>query len=261
MALVPGLLCHKSSLSTVRPLLSGRWLNVCCCALFLWNDDQGNYWTIAGIYHEKDAQSHLSTCCDAGSRFQSRVADRRDHDSSEELCYLCKFLFLSFGVSHFARLLFRFSLVRLLIPLSCMPGLPWNLWLGCNRGCCHIFSLWNGWSVILPLFLNYYYLWKCFLQGQNSLPAKIYIQPARVCHTDFRQNAMGFPWKWQHFALNGKLTVILTPTIFSELGVLLWPVCPSQYGLKILTSLDLLQSTHKWLVGSTEALPDLLMGL
>lgn len=140
MALVPGLLCHKSSLSTVRPLLSGRWLNVCCCALFLWNDDQGNYWTIAGIYHEKDAQSHLSTCCDAGSRFQSRVADRRDHDSSEELCYLCKFLFLSFAVSHIARLLFWFSLVRLLIPLSCMPGLPWNLWLGCNRGCCHIFS-------------------------------------------------------------------------------------------------------------------------
>lgn len=67
---------------------------------------------------------------------------------------------------------------------------------------------------------------------------------------------MEFPWKQQHSALSGKFMVVMISTVFSELGVRLWPVC-----LKILTSLDLLQSTHKWLVGSTEALPDPLMGL
>lgn len=198
MALAPGLLCHKSTLSTVRASLSGRWLNV------HWDDDQGNYWTIAGIHDEKDAQSHLPTCCDAGSHFQSRAADRRDHDSSKDLCYLCKFLFLSSVVSHFGRLLFWFSLVRLLIPLSCMPGLPWDLRLGCNSywGCCHIFSLWNGWSVILSPFYIFIFKWKMLLtRTEFTTWKKIYIQPGNVCHIAFRlAECYGIPMKTTTFS-------------------------------------------------------------
>lgn len=48
---------------------------------------------LPGICHEKAVQSPLPTCCDAGSHFQSRDAYREDHQHSEELSYLCKFLF------------------------------------------------------------------------------------------------------------------------------------------------------------------------
>lgn len=116
---------------------------------------------IAGICHEKAVQSHLLTCCDAGSHFQSRVADRGDHECSKELSYLFKFLFLSFVVSHFERLLFWSSLVRLLVLLACVPNhSPETCDWGSNShwGCCHDFSLWNGGNVILPLFFIFFYL-------------------------------------------------------------------------------------------------------
>lgn len=80
-------------------------------------------------------------------------ADRGDHERSKELSSLCKFLFLSFVVSHFERLLFWSSLVRLLVPFACMPShSPETCDWSCNShwGCCHGFSLWNGGNVVLP---------------------------------------------------------------------------------------------------------------
>lgn len=74
-------LCHKSSLHIVWILLSATRFSVPCCALFQWDNDQGNCWDmdgLPGICHEKAVQSSAHMLW-AGSHFQSRDAHRGDH--------------------------------------------------------------------------------------------------------------------------------------------------------------------------------------
>lgn len=161
--------------------------------------------------------------------FPGRAADRGDHEHSKELWLSVQAPFLSFVVSHAARLLFWSSWVRLLISLACMHPKysPETCDMVCNShwDWCRGFSLWNVGNEIFPHFFKSI---KDASRGEGIHFGGILTQPGWVSLQTFRlEVCSGIPMRGENILIHVVKSWCLLYDLRTRCAPVAWEPIPS----------------------------------
>lgn len=230
-----GFLCRKSSLGTVWSLLSGTWFSVPCCALFQWDNDQGNCGPMGGLQGYVMRKPSRVICPHAvmlAHISKAELQTEKIMSAPKNLAiYASSFFYPLYWVtlkgSFFGPLYLDCWFLLLACPVTVLRLNDWC----CNShwGCCHGFPLWNGGNVILPHF-SFLRVWKV-LPKKKECPSWDKSGTTRMsppCRRLGWRYSLEFPWGGEHRGLCCKFMVFAISAMVLEQGALLWPAHPSQ---------------------------------